>query len=101
VLRDPHGIALQALGNSVRVGLPVSLHDTPTQGMAGSPSDYYGFTRTELQKFEINLASQSLAPRTAMKASLPEQRDISGDRSLLWNDQVHWYQSGTWRSAPW
>jgi hypothetical protein len=69
--------------------------------MSGAPNDYYGFTRTELQKFEINLASQSLTARTAMKSSLPDQRDISNDRSLLWNNQVHWYQNGVWRSAGW
>ena len=69
--------------------------------MTGAPNDYYGFTRTELQKFEINLATQSLTARTALPSSLPGQRDIGGDRALLWNDQVHWYQGGTWRSAPW
>lgn len=101
VLRDHHGIALQTVGNSVRVSLPVSLNDTPMTGMTGSPSDYYGFTRTELQKFEINLASQSLTSRAALKSTIPEQRDIRNDRALLWNDQVHWTQNGTWLSAPW
>jgi hypothetical protein len=69
--------------------------------MTGSPSDYYGFTRAELQKFEINLATGILAPRSALRSTSPDPRDISGDRSLLWNNQVHWFESGTWRSAPW
>ena len=101
VLRDHHGIAMQTVGGVVRVGLPVSLHDTPMPGMSGAPSDYFGFTRTELQRFEVNLASQSLTAHTALMSSLPEQRDISHDRSLLWNNQVHWYQNGTWLSAGW
>jgi len=101
VLRDHHGIALQTVGGVVRVGLPVSLHDTPPQGMTGSASDYYGFTRTELHKFEITLATGTLAPRSALRSTSPDPRDISGDRSLLWNSQVHWFESGTWRSAPW
>jgi len=101
VLRDHHGIALQTSGNSVRVSLPVSLHDTPWPGSSGAVNDYFQFTRTELQKFEINLGAQSLSARPALASSLPGERDISNDRSLLWNDQVHYFQNGTWRSAGW
>lgn len=101
VLRDHHGIALQALGNSVRVSLPVSLHDTPLPGATGAVNDYFQFTRIELQKLEINLADQSLSPRAALTSSLKGERDIGNDRSLLWNDQVHYFQDGTWLSAPW
>ena len=101
VLRDHHGIALQTVGSVVRVGLPVRLHDTPASRMTGSPSDYYGFTRTELQKFEVDLAAQTLGTRAALASSVPGERDLSADRALLWNDQVHWYQGGTWRSAAW
>ncbi len=101
VLRDHHGIALQTSGNSVRVSLPISLHDTPSPGSTGAVNDYFQFTRTELQKFEINLGAQSLSARPALASSLPGERDISNDRSLLWNDQVHYFQNGTWRSAGW
>jgi len=101
VLRDHHGIALQTLGNTVRVSLPVSLHDSPPQFATGKPSDYFGFTRTELQRFEIDLTGRSLFRRPAIAAKLPDQRDIGGDRSLLWNDQVHYYQDGLWTSSGW
>lgn len=101
VLRDHHGIALQTVGNTVRVSLPVSLHDTPSSSATGAVSDYYQFTRTELQKFEIDLSGQSLNARTALPSSLSGERDISNDRSLLWNNQVHYYQNGSWRSAGW
>jgi hypothetical protein len=101
VLRDHHGIALQTLGHTVRVSLPVRLHDTPMPGMTGAPSDYYSFTRTELQKLDIDLTARSLGTRPALAASVPGERDISTDRALLWNNQVHWYQGGTWRSAAW
>ena len=101
VLRDHHGIALQTVGGTVRVSLPVSLHQTPSPGATGAVSDYYQFTRTELQKLEVNLGAQTLVTRPALASNLAGQRDISFDRSLLWNNQVHWYQNGTWRSAGW
>ena len=101
VLRDHHGIALQYLGNSVRVSLPVSLHDTPSQWNNGAPSDYFDFTRTELQRFEIDLAAKSLLASPAISSTAAGERDISYDRALLWNDQVHWYQNSAWTSAAW
>lgn len=101
VLHQHHGIALQSVGNTVRVSLPVSLHDTPAPGASGAVMDYYQFTRTELRKFEIDLSGRSLSPRTPLASSLPGERDIGDDRSLLWNDQVHYYQNGSWRSAAW
>lgn len=101
VLHDHHGIALQTRGNSVRVSLPISLHDSPPVYGTGAASDYFQFTGTELQKFEVNLMDQSLSARAPLASNLKGERDISKDRSLLWNDQVHYYQSGSWLSAPW
>ena len=101
VLSDHHGIALQTLGNSVRVSLPVSLHDTPVAGAPGRASDYYRFTRTELQRFEVDLAGKGLHTLAPLADSVAGYRAIDSDRSLLWNDQVHWYQNGSWRSARW
>jgi len=101
VLRDHHGIALQTVGNRVRVGLPVRLNDTPYQGSTGAANDYFQFTRTELQKFEIDIAARSLTSRTPLKSSLLLERDISADRALIWNEQTHYYQSGVWSSAGW
>ncbi|MBI5922004.1 MAG: beta-propeller domain-containing protein [Betaproteobacteria bacterium] len=101
VLRDHHGIALQTVGGTVRVALPVSLHDTPPVFATGAVSDYFGYTRTELQRFEIDLAQPGLSLRPALVSSMPKERDIGSDRALLWNDQVHYYQDGAWISAGW
>ena len=101
VLHDHHGIALQTLGNTVRLSLPVSLHDTPAAYSTGAASDYFGFTRTELQTFEIDLSAATLSVRLPLAASVPGERDIGADRSLLWNNQLHYYQNGTWDSVPW
>ena len=101
VLRDHHGIALQTVGNTVRIGLPVRLNDTPPSWMTGAPSDYYGFTRTELQRLEVNLETSTLTARKPIPSKLAEERDIGNDRALLWSNQSHWFQNSTWLSAPW
>jgi hypothetical protein len=102
VLHDSHGIALQNDGNSVRISLPVSLHDTPSPYYStGTPAEYFDFTRTELQRFDIDLSAQTLSANSALVSGDSGQRDISNDRALLWNNQVHWYQNGNWMSAVW
>ena len=101
VLHDHHGIALQTAGNKVRVGLPVSLNDTAPSYSTGAANDYYQFTRTELQKFEIDVSAKTLTPGKTLASTLPNWRDVSDDRALLWNDQVHYYQNGIWRSGGW
>lgn len=102
VLRDHHGIALQTLGRQVRIGLPVSLHDTPwLYASGGGLSDYFSFTRTELQRFAIDLDTQALQSLAPLVSDVSGERPIDNDRALLWNDQVHYYQNGSWRSAPW
>jgi hypothetical protein len=101
VLRDHHGIALQTVGNVVRVSLPVSLHDTTPSFSTGGASDYFQFTSTQLQKFEIDLPTQSLSARAPLLSVVKGERDVGADRSLLWNNQVHYYQDGVWGSAPW
>ena len=77
------------------------LHDTPNSWTKGAPSDYYDFTRTELQRLEVNLSASALTALKPLPSSLGPYRDVGNDRALLWNDQAHWYQNGTWLSAPW
>jgi len=101
VLHDHHGIAFQQQGRTMRIGMPVSLYDTVSPYAAGKPNDYYQFTRTELQRFEIDLDTPSLRTLGALKSTSPNSRAIDNDRSLLWNDQVHYYQNGDWTSARW
>jgi len=43
----------------------------------------------------------TLEAQKPLGSNLPGQRDISHDRSLLWNDQVHYYQDGNLLSASW
>ncbi len=100
-LHTHHGIALQTVGTTTRLSLPVSLHETASPWATGSSADYFQFTRTELQRFEINLGAQTLVSRTPMGSGLTGERDITDDRSLLWNNQVHYWRGGGWQSAAW
>lgn len=101
VLRDHHGIALMVRDGVVRAALPLRLHETTGPWMTGSVSDYYDFTRVELQRFEVNVQARTLTRLSALPSSTPQDRDIQNDRAVLWNDQVHWYQAGDWTWAPW
>jgi uncharacterized secreted protein with C-terminal beta-propeller domain len=101
VLHDHHGIALQSVGQQMRIGLPVRRHDTPSPYTAGQPSDYYQFTRNELQRFVVDLETRTLQALNPLPSSLSQERSIFNDRALLWQDQVHYYQDGIWLSTPW
>ena len=101
VLRDHHGIALLQNGTSLRLSLPVSLHATAPKPAGDAANAYYAFTRTELQKFDIDIGQRSLTPRPALPSVLAAERDISRDRSILWGAQVHYYQDGVWTSGLW
>lgn len=102
VLSDHHGIAIQSTAAGARIALPVSVHETAS-GPTGTPSAYYQFTRTELQRFEIDTSGKRLTPVPAVATNLggTAERSIGNDRSLIWQNQVHWYQDGVWRSSPW
>jgi hypothetical protein len=101
VLQDHHGIAIQITNGIAKVALPVKVHQTPTSYMYGSASDYFGFTRNEITKFEINLAQKKIAPRASLPSSIRSERWIGNDRALIFMDQVHYYQDGLWLTGNW
>ena len=81
--------------------MPMKVHQTPTAYMYGGPSDYYGFTRNETAKFEINLSQKKITTRASLPSSLKSERWIGNDRAVIYLDQVHYYQDGTWVSGAW
>jgi hypothetical protein len=54
-----------------------------------------------LRRFEIDLTKQTLVSRASLASSITAERDIGDDRSLLWNEQVHYFRGGGWQSAAW
>ncbi len=101
VLQDHHGIAIQITNGQAKVAMPVKVHQTPTAYMYGGPSDYYGFTRNETAKFEINLSQKKITTSVSLPSSLKSERWIGNDRAVIYRDQVHYYQDGTWVSGYW
>ncbi len=101
VLQDHHGIALQILNGVAKVAMPVKVHQTPTQYTYGKPSDYYGFTQNETAKFEVNLSQKKITARTSLPSTMKSERWIGNDRSIIYMDQVHYYQDGIWVSGAW
>lgn len=115
VLRDHHGVALLPVGASagvggaaassataVRVALPVSLHEAAPFGGGSGASAYYGFSRTQLSRLEVNLASGALQRLPDLQsADSATQRNIASDRALLASGQAHHYQNGRWASWRW
>lgn len=104
VLHDHHGIAFLAStdGHSVRIALPVALHDTATGPLSGAPSDYYGFTRTQLSRFTVDLVAGSLSRQDDLLADdATVDRELSRDRTLLSAGQAHHYRNGVWASWRW
>ena len=115
VLRDHHGVALLPVGavaasggaaassaTAVRVALPVSLHEAAPFGGGSGASAYHGFSRTQLSRLEVNLASGALQRLPDLtSADSATQRNIASDRSLLASGQAHHYQNGRWVSWRW
>lgn len=115
VLRDHHGVALLPVGavaasggatassaTAVRVALPVSLHEAAPFGGSSGASAYYGFSRTQLSRLEVNLASGALQRLPDLtSADSATQRNIASDRALLASGQAHHYQNGRWASWRW
>ncbi|MDH4480583.1 MAG: beta-propeller domain-containing protein [Rhodoferax sp.] len=101
VLQDHHGIAIQTLNGVAKVAMPVKVHQTPTQYMYGKPSDLYGFTQNETAKFEVDLSQKKITAKTSLPSTMKPERWIGNDRSVIYMDQVHYYQDGAWVSGSW
>jgi len=101
VLQDHHGIAIQMLSGVAKVAMPVKVHQTPTQYTYGMPSDLYGFTQNETAKFEVNLSQKKITAKTSLPSTMKSERWIGNDRSVIYMDQVHYYQDGAWVSGSW
>jgi hypothetical protein len=107
VLHDHHGIALLANNtltqpNSVRVALPIRLHTAKPSYATGRLSDYYGFTRNQLSRFDIDLTTGALNMYDDLVGTDSGiERDLTQDRAWLSSGQVHHYQNGRWQSWRW
>lgn len=103
-LHDHHAVTTLPAGNSLRVALPVRLHETPQPGMSGQPSDYYGHTQTGLYRFEIDQSARkirSLPPLITEKAPEDFWHYPERDRSIISGNNVHYFHNGAFWSQDW
>ena len=56
--------------------------------MTGAPSDYYGFTRTELQRLEVNLETSTLTARKPIPSKLAEEREHKARDQALFRGRI-------------
>ncbi len=102
-LHDHHAVTVLPDGNTLRIALPVSLHDTPTNNMRGHPSDYYEHTQTGLYRFEVDQNARKiiqLPPLITEKDTL-YWRYPDKDRSVIMGDYVHYFHNGAFWSQDW
>jgi hypothetical protein len=108
VLQNHHGLALLRRDNQVRIALPVNVHGPASGATDGGvePSRYLDYTHTGLYRYEIDVAARSMVARSAIVAPSPASSlygdpDISDDRAVLVDEQVHYLRGGGWLSAWW
>jgi hypothetical protein len=108
VLHNHHGIALFNQAQTgvatarARVALPIRLHDSAPAYASGQASDYYSFTRTQLSRLEVDLATGALTRASDLVAAdATTDRDIQDDRVVLTANQAHHYRQGAWASWRW
>jgi hypothetical protein len=84
------------------VALPIRLHDSAPAYASGQASDYYSFTRTQLSRLEVDLATGALTRASDLVAAdATTDRDIQDDRVVLTANQAHHYRQGAWASWRW
>ena len=101
VSNDHHGLTTHLKNGNLQINLPVSLHEAEveTYALDAHPSDYFGWTKDALYRFDINTTSgdiSSLEPVVATMSDVPESADFyfdtdwQHDRSVIVGDHVYY-----------
>lgn len=99
VLADHHGIALQTVGETVRVALPLRRHDGPARGEG--PAAYRDHSATGLYRLEVDRAARRLRLLPPLDTDEHMARPLDHDRALLVGDNVHLMHAGRFWSQDW
>ncbi len=93
-------------GNA-RFSIPISINESPSGyvGDAGKPWEWYGWTKSGLQLFEIDITSKTLIDAGFMEVANRESSDFYGvignDRSVLASDSVFFLNNNRVFSSFW
>ncbi len=104
-LQAHHAVTTLRIGDTMRVALPIELHDTPSKyGDPASPSYYYDYSRTALYRFNIDSASQRIDATPVPLVVADRNGGVRGswnDRSVMIGDYVHYFHAGRFWSQHW
>lgn len=106
-LREHHAITTLKTGDTLRVALPIELHDTTSQyGDPTTPNYYWDYSHTALYRFNIDITSQRIddtpAPLVvADRNSSDVARSTQNDRAALIGDHVYYLHDGRFWSQHW
>ncbi|MGF1525853.1 MAG: beta-propeller domain-containing protein [Candidatus Competibacterales bacterium] len=105
LFQDHHALAWLPPANGApgRLALPVRLHDIPPEGDDGMPWQFYQWSETALQLFEIDPQVPSLVPVGRVVDPGAEAFEFwdGSDRALLVNDQALYIRRDEVLWAPW
>ena len=98
VSQSHHALTTLPVGNTLKMALPISLHDTKPASSyydEGSPRYYYEWTQDELYRLNINTVSGTI---TAQPSIISETNDAGinyytrweSDRSVMIGDEVYY-----------
>ena len=104
-LQAHHAITTLRVGDTMRLALPIELHDTPSKyGDPASPSYYYDYSQTALYRFNIDSATQRIDATPAPLVVADRNGGVRGtwnDRSVMIGDYVHYFHAGRFWSQHW
>ena len=98
VSQTHHAFTSLQTGTTLKIALPISLHESPSQSNyyeISEPQYYYGWTRNELYRLNIDTASGdiSLLPSIHSSGSTSGNNDYQSwtqDRSVMIGDEVYY-----------
>ncbi len=107
VSQTHHAFTSLQTGNTLRVALPISLHDTAAPNEQNTPESmrYYNWTRDELVRFSIDTAQGSLTQLPAVIGETAGSTTYSSawgeDRSIMMGGYLHYLHQDKVISTAW
>ena len=107
VLFDHHAFTGLQVDGNYRVAIPIKVHEGASPNVNGenNASVYHEYKHLGLYRFNIDLDTQKIiqtSPMIVNNASVAETyQDFYDDRSVIFNDTVHYMHNGKFWSQDW
>lgn len=104
-LHTHHGLTTLKVNDSVRLALPVRLHqeESPVVNSSEPASSYHKYKQLGLYRYEIDIENQRInaIPAMIISDSLNQFPDIYNDRSVLIENEVYYMHDGKFWTQDW